>query len=519
MSHTLQFGYVPAEQARHWWETLLDEADGPLLHQAHLRLARALVHEWHGDHLGILPPEAAWLTRILFFPADVDRPPSPWALVCARLEALRGAQNEGDAESQEARAARGVLLPARNPQLSLIRLLKPLWQQAQQAHGETFLFCEDDDPALVAEARLTAYRERMNEHLQSVSAAEATRGLFEETLWLLLDETPRSQPSRRLDPLGTRLLAALEPVLPPAPPILLNETRRRPRQATRKVRDRSEEGYAGIHMTRRLQDMGNVLFSEFMQHRMVATDRLVNTGYLAYQRTPKRERTHRTHVACVLPTMWLAPAQAAFVRACWLEAVVRFAYHALAHDRPATVFQTAFYDEAGVVAHHGTALADLDLSAWRTLPQPAFRREFLNRTGWPSFLFDVQHGCTAQRLPSLDASNALVPELVTALRRFWKTEPATRTHSVTQQRLLVLPEPLRERGPTLIRDLLAGPLPKSGEAAVLWVPQSRSGLWLMESVVGGEAEPVAPADADFQRLAGRLMQHWLAWWKKERHGG
>ncbi|CAM2009126.1 hypothetical protein [Acanthopleuribacter pedis] len=516
MKQGLRFCYLPAEQARQWWAALRVAEDGPLLHEPHLRVARALVHEWHGRHLGIMPPEAAWLTRLLFFPTELDQPPRPWAALCARLEAMRGGADE-DQAGLAARAKRGVLLPARKPRLSLMRLFEPLWRKAQSEVGETRLFCEDEGPAPVSAEELTAYRERLHAALALLVTAEATRGLFEETLWLLLDE--QATVVRRLDPLGPRLLDALAPVLPQPAPLSLKSARGVPRRARDRVRERSEEGYAGIHLTRRLQDVGNVLFSEFMQHRLVATDRLLNTGYLAFQRTPKRDRTHRTHIACLMPDRWVAPAEAALVRACWLEAALRFAYFSLAHERLATVFRFAFFNWDGAFAHHRTALSELDLSDWRSLPFPAFRREFLNRTGWPSFLFESGHSPARQAVPQLEEPLNLEADLAVALRRFWKPPAGDRSQTVTQLRLLVLPERVRTRGTALVHALSAGRSPKNCEVAVLWVPQSHTADWLLEVVGGGEPEVVSPPESDYQQLGGRLIARWLTWWKKERRGG
>lgn len=513
MSGAPVFHYLSHEALAAWWARLAAQtAPRPEL----LRVAQAVLREWHGRHLGILPPEALALTAALFFPAEVGRLHAPWAAVFAALDRVARPDLGFDAAaSEEHQAARGLLPASRHPALVLNRLAAPLWRRAQEQVGAVYLACDDTFAAPASDADLDLYRNAVNAAITNLVSDVAALSWLEETLWLLSTADgprPTDRPlGSRLDPLGLRLLRDLVTVLPDLPPLRINNKADQ-RRAQRRVRDRAEEGYAGIHLTRRLEDVGNVLFSEFMQHRMVAADRLMNSGYLAYQRTPKRDPLQRTQLIALLPTASLMAEHAAFFKVCWLEAVMRFAFQALADYRVATAMKFGFYDEEAGLIDHRSELHDLDLGKHRTLPWPAFRDLFLRRLGWPAFLFDGRF--SAQSRSSV-AETALGdgPRGGRVLRGFWEVAGGRAQPFDDSQRVLFLP--LREQAREVYwRAVLSvGMAVPMTRACICWAPEQADGDWMMQRLNGDTVLINGDRDGDCRNVAAALIQQWLTWWE------
>ncbi len=515
MSRAPAFHYLSHAAVAAWWDRLAaQEGPRPEL----LRLAQALLGQWHGRHLGIMPPEALALTSALFFPAQMSRLTAPWTAVFAALDRVArpdlGA-NAVDAVAEEHQAARGLLPAARQPTLVMNRLAAPLWCRAQQQVGAVYLACDDALAVMSNDADLESYRTAVNAAVVQLVTGSEARFWLEETLWLLsTEDRPRETVAvvgGRLDPLGLRLLRDLVTALPDPPPLRLNNKADQ-RRAQRRVRDRAEEGYAGIHLTRRLEDVGNVLFSEFMQHRMVAADRLMNSGYLAYQRTPKRDLRQHTRIIALLPTASFVAEQAAFLKVCWLEAVMRFAFQALSDHRLATAMKFGFFDHETGLIDHRSELHDLDLGESRTLPWPAFRDLFLRRLGWPAFLFDCRFGGPVESIHAESAASE-GPRGGRAWRRFWEVEKGGTQPRDRSQRVLFLPAREQAREAYWHGVLAVGMAVPMARACICWAPEQTDGDWILQRLNGDRVVIDGDRDGDCRNVAARLIQQWLAWWQ------
>lgn len=512
MSRAPAFHYLSRTTMAAWWDLVVAQAaPRPEL----LRVAQAITHEWHGRHLGIFPPEALALAAALFFPAEVGRLAAPWTAVFAALDRVARPGLDvpvGDADQQ---AARGLLPAARQPALVLNRLAAPLWRRAQEQVGAVYLACDDETLPKPDAAALEQHRGALNAAVAALVAGAEAQTWLEETLWLLAREDSPREPlavaGARLDPLGLRLLHDLVTALPEPPPLRLTN-KAELRRAQRRVRDRAEEGYAGIHLTRRLEEVGNVLFSEFMQHRMVAADRLMNSGYLAYQRTPKRDPVRRTRLTALLPTAALAAEQAAFLKVCWLEAVMRCSFQALADDRLTTAMKFGFFDvHSGVVAHR-CELQDLAVGDGRTLPWPAFRDLFLRRLGWPAFLFDSRF---SDPTPAPLADEALLdgPRGGQTWRSFWEVETGTARQPVDSQRVLFLPAREQARVAFWQAVLALGLTAPHSRAFICWAPEQTNGAWTLQRLNGETVVIDGDHDGDCRLAAAALIRQWLVWWE------
>ena len=66
-------------------------------------------------------------------------------------------------------------------------------------------------------------------------------------------------------------------------------------------RRRREEGYVGIHITHRDEDLPAMLLSELIMPKLVRLDRLLNSGFFALERRPRRQRVRDVLVIGMLP--------------------------------------------------------------------------------------------------------------------------------------------------------------------------------------------------------------------------
>jgi hypothetical protein len=95
-----------------------------------------------------------------------------------------------------------------------------------------------------------------------------------------------------------------------------------------RTRHRQEGGVRGIRVSRRLEDIHNILLSEFMNPEPLLVDRLLNSGYLVFEREPKREKLRDMLLMGIMPhcvrrqsseIMQQSQLSADFAKVCWFN--------------------------------------------------------------------------------------------------------------------------------------------------------------------------------------------------------
>jgi hypothetical protein len=355
----------------------------------HRRQTLAILRTMHNRHIGITPRQAVGLAYLVSDTGGTRLNLGIWGVVMERL------QQEVSCRHQ----AYGIL-PGSLPPYTLLRLAGPVLEEAGRRIGLCCLFCGEpiqndstlDDYRNYArhlDAELKRMAESQDEYYRLFWADRAmtmsaySRGAFQwETPATGLPET---------DPASLGLLLRLKPDVQRTRPLS-----RHPRSMTqplkhREIRRLKEGGFSGIHHTRRQEDMGDIMLSEFINPPAVLADRLINNGFLALRRQPRREMLRDVLVVGMMPHEVQPKLSVDFIKACWLDFVGRFSMKLIESRRIHSEFRWLEGDAYGGIRSCNLLLQDLPESFIETPVEgklnPSFRKEFLMATGWlPQYL-------------------------------------------------------------------------------------------------------------------------------------
>lgn len=323
------------------------------------RTAKTLISSLHNRHVPITPRLAVELVPLLVQPTSTEWVEGVWSTVLQRLSKALSPNQTGASKSA------GLLLGAA-PAHTLIRLVQPIILEACKRQGMGILFAEDPIPGGMAAGPYHAWSEKM--HHEVARIAEDTTGL--STFWAdralalaHVSNLPSSQnQSHGLPRLHAPSLAVLLGLETHNSPVTSRSRHPKPLQSPQKHRESvrlKEGGVHGVKMSRRLQDMGEMLIAEFMHHPVVQADRLLNSGYLSYRREPRREQIRDVLVVGIMPHSAQTGPAAAFARICWLEFCARLAYILCRNNMNRSEFRWLEGDRAGGVRQSGILLKDL----------------------------------------------------------------------------------------------------------------------------------------------------------------
>lgn len=293
------------------------------LDPAQRRYAQALLELAHSRHIGIAVELVAAIVPHLLAPHSRFQPDNPWYNTFARLRRELSDRNQGATRDF------GLVLQA-NPSWVVLRLILPLIQRIMRQQRRCFLFCEEDvfsphgantyrDYASAQSAALAALPEREDAQLEhfweerAISLATLTSRLASPAA----ESLPDSQP------LAAGMLLRLAPS-PQPPRRPARNLRLLPSRNRRLRRSREKEGgFDGIHLTRRPEDLDGILLSEFTHPDFLLTDRLLNTGYFALERVPRRELLRDVCVVALVPPHLADLATTNFAKACFFDFLAR----------------------------------------------------------------------------------------------------------------------------------------------------------------------------------------------------
>ncbi len=300
--------------------------------------AQALLELAHSRHIGITAELVAAIVPHLLAPHSRFQPDNPWYNTFARLRRELSDRDHGAARTF------GLVLQA-NPSWVVLRLVLPLIQRVLKQQHRCFLFCEEDVFILRDADDYRAYTHAQSALLAALpEQADAQLDHFwaERAITLatltsrLASSTAESLPDP--EPLATGMLLRLAPnPQPPRRPA--RNLRLMPSRNRRHRRSREKEGgFDGIHLTRRPEDLDGILLSEFTQPDFLRTDRLLNTGYFALERVPKRELLRDVCVVALVPPQLAGRATTDFAKACFFDFMARLTLRL----RQARLTQSAF---------------------------------------------------------------------------------------------------------------------------------------------------------------------------------
>lgn len=263
--------------------------------------AEAILTALHDQHIGITPVLiASWLRTL----RSQTPPEEPWLAVGNCL--ARALIPVTKPRQELVQGIRLQLFNAldRAPLYTVLRLLTPLLASACRQIGYSYLFCHHNDIEFVQAKTYEAYHEKLVGIIKEM-ARERDDGVspfdlfWRDMAHMLNDRDSQTHGLAQAEPLAAALLYRLEQ-LPERPE---DQTLRRLHTLVTPIRTRhrQEGGVRGIRVSRRLEDIHDILLSEFMNPEPLLIDRLLNTGYLIFEREPKREKLRDLLLMGIMP--------------------------------------------------------------------------------------------------------------------------------------------------------------------------------------------------------------------------
>jgi hypothetical protein len=529
------------------------------------------VNYLHDRHAGIAPRMAGRLARALL--REGGQPPIgarrggliDWSRVIDKL--TRGTLPNAEPQGRHDRWRSPATVAAPSiPFVMLDRVVLPLLLAAQKRIGRCCLFggvghevvpdggsfLADYEGALeVAMSDLTLgiggppaffWQHR------GVDAAALSRGLGAGTAGRGLSEA---------DPETVALLTHLEPVLGP-----MQVQRTRARQLRRSdmqsagVRPR-EGGVTGIRMSRSMDDLNDMLVSEFTNDPVIMLDRLVNSGFMVRHRPPFQQNRRDVLLVGAMP-LGARDTVGRLAKVAWIDMVARLAPLLQGAGLQLSDFIWLDGDRMGGLAHGAASLPQgLSLPNSANLT-PEERLRFVWALDWLPGLLDRRRAYPpGLELPVGDgddavetmragarwAAGALARMPVGAGRDNAAGRLDIRDYGFVHV-MLMLPRPAAglDSGEARSAVLMAGQTlrlmaGRRQSASILWLPQRVSDLegWSLSFETGPlrqvsdsmppPVEPAlnnAPATAagvDMHRLAGGLIGLWLTHLQEAIFGG
>jgi len=385
--------------------------------------AQAILTALQNRHIGITPALAAELAQLLEHQPGSRTSSGCWDAVIKRLLEESGAPRRAVA-----------ILPARVPLYILLRLAGPVIQAACQRLHACTLFCRDEISNSATAEAYQHYAQQLESEIHGLAANTDTKTDPLQTFWkeqaLTLTSYSRRAPLwgctaprlAEIFPPALSLLLGVNPKLTGADSLAIHPRTRVTPLKNLEIQRMTEGGFSGIHISRRLEDMGDILLSEFLNPPAVLADRLINNGYLTLQRETKLEQLRDVLIVGLLPA-GIEPAPSAdFIKACWFDFIARFGFLLYRSRLLRSEFRWLEGDALGRVSSCQFLLKELpalDIPVAGDLT-PVFRREFLAALGWlPQFL-DTRR--PFEKVPQYHATTPqlkVAGELDTASQRQW----------------------------------------------------------------------------------------------------
>jgi hypothetical protein len=541
------------------WHALVDQHLRELTPQEQ-RFARSVLVTMHDRHVGVTPKLAADLARLLLNPYAGTGDQNAWGDVHRQLVKALSARKQ---DSPQFRRKGSGLLLGSIPTYSILHLAMPIVEQACRRIGCCYLFCADKVKRSVQMSEYDEYAKKLSQTISELANNEDDdefQLFLKEQAFALasLSQAPAilghtGTPLPQVDESALRLLLHLEPDTSSS----RRSSQRLPRPAVHRGQQRTprqeEGGIDGVRSNKRVEDVDNMLLVEYMYPRPIRIDRVINTGFLTFQRESKHQRARDVLVAALMPGQVRAMLSADFVKACWFDCVMRFSLLLRQSHLHQSEFRWIEGDAFDRARRCTFFLQDLPAfrTAFETSPSAAYRHEFLTKLRWlPSYLdtrdrFNLLPGYGEKVKTARETSDR--KRLEDWICSAWATQTdhlrwarressASRPiHSVSSRFqvdefayvhvMLFLPEDERDKGRTNAFNLgrLHAGLGLSNQqnqnVSITWVPRRLDDVtaWAFDARLRPDSLlfPVDPPSIDHREIAGRLEQTWFDQWIKE----
>jgi hypothetical protein len=381
----------------------------------HGRLTRAVLWSLQDAHIGITPGLASQAASLLSRSRSTES--GVWTQVADDL-------HEAISESKSV----GFTATA-NPAYFLLKVIKPLLWEASRICGEAHLLCLDEIRSPVTTSRYQEYGRRLERALQDVMPRSGVKPLFRFEHGSVVATFSGLDAMRRVRmPDMDRAVVAVLFGLPEN----VSDDHWVPRQAPRPTlvpRRRPSPGpqegrIEGVRHSSREADYHQMVPTEYLAPRYERLDRMANSGFLVYDRRPRRERLRDVLIVGVMPPAVLATRGGAFAKACWADAMARVGRRLASTRLIQTEFRWVEGDALGRVRDCSFFLNRLSRIALAHERHEPFRREFLSALGWLPDFVEQRAGFEPlkSRLPETVAASG--PEWLSAALRQQVDRPA-----------------------------------------------------------------------------------------------
>ena len=357
--------------------------------------ARALLRHAHNRHVGLAADTAIALVHLLEQGRSAARGPGrstawPWDLVMERaVKSLAGDFTPGLGRRK------GLLLRS-VPSYAVLWLALPLVELACEKLGESYLFGDDGQEVPTDfNHRYRTYQADLGQAIADLASEDDLEIFFAE--WALMAQGLSRRNIERLtrnslpdpDSLVHALIERMEPVLERDH---LHRESYVPR-VIRRAEDRrgirpKEGGVVGINVSRRLQDLPDVLYNQFALPEEMLLDKLANTGFLVRHRPPPLDKKRDLLFFGAMPKGW-DEALAPLAKASWFDAALRVGILLRKAGLERSDFVWIEGDPLGGLKSSAVPLelAPFSKDAQSVDVTPILRRNFLGALDWlPGFL-------------------------------------------------------------------------------------------------------------------------------------
>jgi hypothetical protein len=285
---------------------LFVEAAFSSLSEDQQRLAESILVTLHDQHIGITPLLLTTLVVTLLPDGDARHRSikSPWTDVYDCLARAMITIDKPRPQFVQAIRPQIVRYLSRSPLYTISRLVAPLIAAACQQIGYSYLFSHQNNTLLVNVKNYSDYHDKLVNTIKDMARERHSESHPYDLFWLdtanmLVKEQSLNFSLPETDPPTAALFHRLDEL----PQWADDQTLRRLHTLITPIRTRhrQEGGVRGIRTSRRLEDIHNILLSEFMIPEELLVDRLLNSGYLIYEREPKREKLRDMLLMGIMP--------------------------------------------------------------------------------------------------------------------------------------------------------------------------------------------------------------------------
>ncbi len=515
-----------------FWRSLVNESFRTLAAQER-RFAESVLFAMHNRHIGITPNLVAELVPVLLSPGAQVNMKGAWTAVFERLADELSAGKTAGSKNRRF----GFLLHS-DPIYVVFRLAIPVAEEACRQTGFCFLFCEDETEVSIKPGGYDKYSKGLYGKVRQIAQNKDDEfELFWKSRAAALSSFSSRAPSfgrkhsqlPEEEPDALAHLFRLDPDIPFYESPSSRSKKMNPQITRRRIFRQKQGGIDGIHLTRDPDDIGDILLSEYLNHELILADRIVNTGFFAIQREPKREKPKDVFITGLMPEAAGQSQAAAFIKACWFECLMRLGLILRRHRMLESEFR--WIEEDRFENTRACVFLLENMPYYENIedggPDRAFRREFMAALRWLPDYFDSRFNFVSDKTSGSFSHTGNETKIDRMIKwAFWAWKNQKNIDEFAHMHIMLfLPAGQKESNAMRVRlsngfGLGKG---KGRHLSVTRIPDIIDDLesWSFETSdrAASNLFPGGRKNMEIRKIAGRLVLNWLEQLSKEIWGG